>query len=213
MAILAGVLTMPVLALVLFRAWAAPEAAAHDSPQGAAVSATGDVAAPPLEIVSDQTHNEFMRRAEQAAADALERVQQEQSSARAAFERELRTQSGFSWPVLGGVTSPFGPRGSGFHHGVDIGCGLGAAIRASAAGQVVWAEPAAVYGNAVAIDHDNGYVTLYAHLSRIDVGVEQLVSRGSVIGLCGSTGHSTGPHLHFEIRKGGYVYDPTTLLR
>ena len=69
------------------------------------------------------------------------------------------------------------------------------------------------YGNRVMIDHGNGFVTLYAHLSSISVGVGQTVNRGDVVGRMGSTGRSTGTHLHFEIRKGGVLVDPLGYLR
>jgi murein DD-endopeptidase MepM/ murein hydrolase activator NlpD len=69
------------------------------------------------------------------------------------------------------------------------------------------------YGNRVMIDHGNGYVTLYGHMSRIDVTVGQTVNRGDRIGLEGSTGRSTGPHLHFEVRKGGATVNPLLYLK
>jgi murein DD-endopeptidase MepM/ murein hydrolase activator NlpD len=126
------------------------------------------------------------------------------------------SQIGFAWPVgsAASITSPFGPRGKGdFHHGTDIGCSLGEAIRASAPGRVQFVGEARVYGNTVFIAHQHDYFTLYAHMSEWLVPLGQYVQTGQVIGLCGSTGRSTGPHLHLEIRQGRYVVDPMTLLQ
>lgn len=121
---------------------------------------------------------------------------------------------GFNWPVSGShaITSPFGPRGKGFHHGADIACGMGQPIYAARAGRVTFATAARAYGNVVLIDHGGGYVTLSAHLSRIDVVPGQQVGRLQQIGLCGDSGKATGPHLHLELRHRGYVWDPVSFL-
>lgn len=100
------------------------------------------------------------------------------------------------------------------HRGLDIMCYLGDAIFASDSGVVIYAGPiGGGYGNLVAIDHGNGWLTLYAHLSAISVRCGQNVSRGQVIGACGSTGNSTGPHLHFEVRKGSAFVNPWQVLQ
>lgn len=93
------------------------------------------------------------------------------------------------------------------HLAIDIAAGAGAAVYAADSGVVVFAGPAlGGYGNMVMIDHGNGYQTLYAHMSQVSVGCGASVSQGQYIGLAGSTGHSTGPHLHFEVRYlGGFV--------
>lgn len=93
------------------------------------------------------------------------------------------------------------------HLGIDIGAGMGAAIYAADSGVVVFAGPAfGGYGNMILIDHGNGYQTLYAHLSQVSTGCGRSVSQGQLIGLSGSTGRSTGPHLHFEVRyQGGFI--------
>ena len=102
------------------------------------------------------------------------------------------------------VTSCFGPRWGRLHAGVDLAAPDGTPIRAAGAGMVVAAGPAEGYGNAVLIDHGNGYLTHYGHMSAIAVTVGQKVAAGEQIGNEGSTGHSTGPHLHFEVHAGLY---------
>lgn len=97
---------------------------------------------------------------------------------------------------------------SSSHQAVDIAASTGTPVLASAGGKVVKASWYSTYGNCVIIDHGNGQQTLYAHLSKINVGVGQTVSQGQQIGAVGSTGNSTGPHLHFEIRVGGSKVNP-----
>jgi murein DD-endopeptidase MepM/ murein hydrolase activator NlpD len=101
------------------------------------------------------------------------------------------------------VTSCFGPRWGRLHAGVDLAAPDGTPIVAAGAGVVVRAGAAEGYGNAVLIDHGNGFLTHYGHLSAITVTVGQHVTAGEQIGNEGSTGHSTGPHLHFEVHLGG----------
>ena len=102
------------------------------------------------------------------------------------------------------VTSCFGPRWGRMHEGVDLAAPSGTPIRAAGAGVVVAAGPADGYGNAVLIDHGNGYLTHYGHMSVVTVIAGQKVVAGQQIGNEGSTGHSTGPHLHFEVHDGHY---------
>jgi murein DD-endopeptidase MepM/ murein hydrolase activator NlpD len=104
----------------------------------------------------------------------------------------------------GSVTSCFGERWGRLHAGVDLAASSGTPIRAAGTGVVVAAGMADGYGNAVLIDHGNGYLTHYGHMSAITVTVGQHVQAGDQIGNEGSTGHSTGPHLHFEVHKGTY---------
>jgi len=115
---------------------------------------------------------------------------------------------GFVWPVDGVLTSAYGPRWGSFHAGIDIGAPGGAPIAAAAAGVVISAGWLGAYGNLVVIDHGGGVVTAYAHQSRIAVADGQRVGRGEVVGYVGSTGVSTGDHLHFEVRVGGSTRDP-----
>lgn len=117
----------------------------------------------------------------------------------------------FAWPISGLITQRF----SWYHSGVDIATAFGTPVLAADSGRVIvagWTDNTG-YGNRVMIDHGNGYVTLYGHMSRIDVVVGQTVARGNQLGLEGSTGRSTGPHLHFEIRRNGKVTDPLGYLR
>lgn len=124
----------------------------------------------------------------------------------------------FSWPVTGTITSPFGwrsnPFGGGpeFHQGLDIAAPMGTAVTAAAGGTVIMAQWYGGYGNYVLIDNGGGYSTGYGHLSAIYVSAGQVVARGQAIGAVGSTGQSTGPHLHFEIRIAGKPVDPAPRL-
>lgn len=118
------------------------------------------------------------------------------------------------WPVAGPVVSSFGWRihpilgYRKFHTGIDIAAGYGAAIHAAGSGRVIYATWMGGYGNVIIIDHGNGLSTLYAHQSSLAVGVGASVRRGQTIGAVGSTGFSTGPHLHFEVRVNGNPVDP-----
>lgn len=122
-------------------------------------------------------------------------------------------------PVDGGITSHFGYRssestsgvGSEDHKGIDIGAGYGQTVGASGAGEVTMAGWYGGYGKSVMIDHGGGLKTLYAHLSEILVSVGQLVSQMEAIGRVGSTGNSTGPHLHFGVMQDGVWVDPRSI--
>lgn len=124
--------------------------------------------------------------------------------------------SNFQWPVPSCtlITSRFGYRvapttgASTYHGGLDIGAGMGASIVAAGAGDVIYAGANGGYGNCVMIDHGNGVVTVYAHMSSIGVSYGQYVTAGQYVGAVGSTGVSTGPHCHFEIRINGAQTDP-----
>ena len=120
--------------------------------------------------------------------------------------------AGLIWPARGPVTSEYGYRWGRLHAGIDIGAGTGAPIYAAKSGQVIQAGSMGGYGNVVVIDHGGGFTTLYAHQSRIATSNGASVSRGQVIGYVGSTGHSTGPHLHFETRVNGEPQNPRRYL-
>ena len=122
------------------------------------------------------------------------------------------------WPVNGQIVSRFGQRSDPFsgegalHWGVDITAGTGTPVHAAADGVVADAEYSPGYGRMVVIDHGNGMRTLYGHMSRLATVPGQEVRRGEVIGYAGSTGHSTGTHLHFEVRVGGTAVNPAPYL-
>jgi murein DD-endopeptidase MepM/ murein hydrolase activator NlpD len=118
------------------------------------------------------------------------------------------SNSGFMWPVNAPITSPFGWRWGRMHEGIDLGAAYGTPIAAAAAGVVIYAGWEGGYGNLVVIDHGGGIATAYGHQSQIAVSVGQSVAQGQTIGHVGSTGHSTGPHLHFEVRVNGQAVDP-----
>lgn len=124
-----------------------------------------------------------------------------------------RLQRAFRWPVRGPISSRYGWRWGRLHEGVDIAVPRGSPVRAAAAGRVVYARWGGGYGYMVEVDHGRGVVTRYAHLSRIVVREGQYVARGQVVALSGNTGHSTGPHLHFELRYRGRAVDPLPYLR
>ncbi len=111
-------------------------------------------------------------------------------------------------PTNGSFTSPFGPRWGRLHAGIDIAAPIGTPIYAADTGSVRIAGPMGGYGNYTCIQHSSAMSTCYGHQSRIGVSVGQSVKQGQVIGAVGNTGHSTGPHLHFEVRINGNPVDP-----
>jgi len=175
-----------------------------------------------LEAEFEQQRREL--EAEKARIDGLV------SDLQAQYDREARGLGGgsgiFRWPERGPITQGFGctdflgePYDPScptlhFHTGIDIGCAFGTPIAAADAGIVAYVNYGwgGGYGNFVLITHGNGYSTLYAHLSSIAVAAGQPVGRGQVIGAEGSTGFSTGPHLHFEIRLNGAYQNPLSYL-
>jgi len=120
--------------------------------------------------------------------------------------------SGFIWPVNGPVVSGYGMRWGRLHEGIDISASSGTPIWAAASGTVIHAGWLGGYGNLVVVDHGDGLATAYAHASAILVGVGQQVSQGESLSLVGSTGNSSGPHLHFEVRVNGVAVDPLLYL-
>jgi lipoprotein NlpD len=119
---------------------------------------------------------------------------------------------GLLWPVSGLINSSFGPRGASFHDGVDIAAEEGTAIAAVERGEVVYSDQLRGYGNIVIIRHAGGIASVYAHNQVNLVREGQQVGRGEVIAKVGSTGRTTGPHLHFEIRKNNAAQDPLRYL-
>jgi murein DD-endopeptidase MepM/ murein hydrolase activator NlpD len=161
----------------------------------------------------------------QAEADALSKSESsiqalilaKEAAARASrggdnFSPGRVSGAGLIWPVGGPVTSGYGMRWGRMHQGIDIGAGYGTPIHAAKAGVVIFVGQMSGYGNVVIVDHGGGFSTLYAHQSRLGASDGASVSQGDVIGYVGSTGHSTGPHLHFETRVNGSPQDPRRYL-
>ena len=164
----------------------------------------------------------------QATLDALEaeerRIEQQVKQLQKQLEEQMAAEGknyntnpgGYIWPVdsryitstVGGRTSP-GGIGSTNHKGTDIGrVGYTSSVYAAKAGTVIISQKSSSYGNYIVISHGSGNTTLYAHLSSRKVSVGDVVQQGQVIGITGSTGHSTGPHLHFEITENGVRINP-----
>jgi murein DD-endopeptidase MepM/ murein hydrolase activator NlpD len=133
--------------------------------------------------------------------------------------RRIAAQLPLTRPMNSPITSGYGARLDPFlgrpamHTGVDFRAPSGSLAKATAGGTVITAEYTGGYGNMVEIDHGNGITTRYGHLSEIDVVVGQVVAKGAVIGRTGSTGRSTGPHLHYEVRVDGAAIDPMTYIK
>lgn len=157
--------------------------------------------------------------AEEAAVQAL--IQRREAEARARASRSVGTfvgdggrvsAAGLVWPVRGRVTSEYGWRWGRMHQGIDIAAPTGTPIVAAKSGVVIQAGRMGGYGNVVIIDHGGGFSTVYAHQSRIGTRTGQSVQQRQIIGYVGSTGHSTGPHLHFETRVNGKAQNPRRYL-
>jgi len=153
---------------------------------------------------------------EEIAADLRAQIAQEIAEATGgvalpAGPMQSPSAAGFIWPVEGTVTSGFGYRWGRMHEGIDISVPEGTPIRAAADGTVILEQSeyeSGGYGNYTCIDHGGGLSTCYAHQSSFAASVGARVSQGDVIGYSGNTGHSTGPHLHFEVRINGAPTDP-----
>ena len=151
-----------------------------------------------------------------------ERIARELEEARRQAELDARlgqiSEGGWVWPAAGNVGSGFGMRlhpilgYSRMHNGLDVGCSMGDPIWSATEGIVTIAESYGGYGNAIVVQHANSTASLYAHLTGFNVNVDQYVFTGDQIGTCGTTGLSTGPHLHFEIRLSGTPVDPRPYL-
>jgi murein DD-endopeptidase MepM/ murein hydrolase activator NlpD len=153
----------------------------------------------------DRKHVENLQ-AESAQLTARIRAAQARSSS--AQVSRPASSAGFIWPTSGTLTSGFGWRWGRMHEGIDVAAPTGTPIAAAASGTVIHAGWMGGYGNLVVIDHGNGLATAYGHQSSIAVASGTYVSQGQTIGYVGSTGHSTGPHLHFEVRVNGSPVDP-----
>ena len=155
------------------------------------------------------------RQAARAAAAATAAAAAAQSSGgQGASDNWVQGTGQLGWPVSGEITSPYGYRvhpiwgTTIYHSGIDIGVDEGTPVHAADGGVVVWSGWMGGYGYAVVIDHGNGLSTLYGHNSELAVDEGQSVAKGQVISYAGSTGNSTGPHVHFEVRVNGDPVDP-----
>ena len=159
---------------------------------------------------SRDTREEYLQEVDALAAESasLAAAIREAQAGASSTGTGTPSASGFIWPVNGTVVSGFGWRWGRMHEGIDISASSGTPIWAAAAGIVIHAGWLGGYGNLVVVDHGNGLATAYAHASAILVGVGQQVSQGETLSLVGSTGNSSGPHLHFEVRVNGAAVDP-----
>ncbi len=175
---------------------------------------TGEIEAQSREEASIQA----LLNSEAAKAAATRRASRDASATSAASGAAASDSggrisgAGMRWPASGSVTSEFGYRWGRLHAGIDIGAGTGAPIRAAKSGTVIFSGVQSGYGNAIIIEHGGGLTTLYGHQSRLVARDGDEVSTGDLIGYVGSTGHSTGPHLHFETRIGGSPQNPRRYL-
>ena len=149
-----------------------------------------------------------------AAAAAAAAATAQSSGGQGASDNWVQGTGQLGWPVSGEITSPYGYRvhpiwgTTIYHSGIDIGVDEGTPVHAADGGVVVWSGWMGGYGYAVVIDHGNGLSTLYGHNSELAVDEGQSVAKGQVISYAGSTGNSTGPHVHFEVRVNGDPVDP-----
>ena len=154
------------------------------------------------------------RQAARAAAAAAAVAAAQSSGGQGAADNWVQGTGQLGWPVSGEITSPYGYRvhpiwgTTIYHSGIDIGVDEGTPVHAADGGVVVWSGWMGGYGYAVVIDHGNGLSTLYGHNSELAVDEGQSVAKGQVISYAGSTGNSTGPHVHFEVRVNGDPVDP-----
>ena len=145
----------------------------------------------------------------QAQSAALSaKIRSAQSSSIVPAPTGAASAAGFVWPVHGVITSGFGWRWGRMHEGVDLAVSTGTPVVAAKAGVVIVAGWMGGYGNLVVVDHGGGVATAYGHNTSVTVGVGQQVEQGQLIAYSGSTGHSTGPHVHFEVRINGGAVDP-----
>jgi len=145
---------------------------------------------------------------EKVIKEPVDRIVVQGTKAEVAFRGTGR----FAWPITGQISSSFGKRGGEYHTGLDISSSRGTPIHVSNSGTVSFAGRSGGYGNLVIVDHGGGITTYYAHTDSYSVKAGDAVEKGDVIAKVGSTGRSTGPHLHFEIRIGGTPQNPINYL-
>lgn len=149
-----------------------------------------------------------MRDLQAQSAALAAKIRSAQSSSVVPAPTGAASAAGFVWPVHGILTSGFGWRWGRMHEGIDLAVANGTPVVAAAAGTVIVAGWMGGYGNLVVVDHGGGISTAYGHNTSVTVGVGQQVAQGQLIAYSGNTGHSTGPHVHFEVRVNGAAVDP-----
>ena len=195
----------------------APPAAADETVQEGTVSPTGGEQHEPttanlseaLEMIEERLSTR------RSSIDLLAETMRREFPGAASYASDSAPHTTPSiWPAAGYVSSPYGLRfnGTEFHQGIDIAADMGAPIVATADGVVTAAGWNGGYGNMVDVDHGGGIVTRYGHASTVAVTVGQQVRRGEVIAYVGSTGRSTGPHVHYEVRVDGQPVNPAGYL-
>jgi murein DD-endopeptidase MepM/ murein hydrolase activator NlpD len=151
---------------------------------------------------------DHMRELQAQSAELGARIRSAQSSAVIPGPTGAASAAGFVWPVHGILTSGYGWRWGRMHEGIDLAVASGTPVVSAASGTVIVAGWLGGYGNLVVVDHGNGVSTAYGHNTSVTVGVGQSVAQGQLIAYSGNTGHSTGPHVHFEVRINGSPVDP-----
>lgn len=178
-----------------------------DNPEGLQIGDT-------LIIPANEASLEAAMREQSTSRTAVRSVSVSSSSSdTGTVSRSTREAPRFIWPTTEGwISSPFGPRKSGFHYGLDIAVVTGTPLKAIASGTVEFSGWRGGYGRAVILDHGEGWKSLYAHASSLKVSKGQQVSQGTVVALSGSTGNTTGPHVHLEIIKDDKKLNPINYL-
>lgn len=169
----------------------------------------GEAQGGPLQLLTTGPGNQVDPRFAQLGASLERMTALEQGLA--AIPNTMPSNLAMSSSSFGYRRDPF-TGAAAFHPGIDFPGPIGSPIFAAATGKVVWAGPRSGYGNCVEIDHGNGLMTRYGHMSRVEAHVGEMVTAGAEIGKIGSTGRSTGPHLHFEVRVNGNAVNPRPFL-
>ena len=195
----------------------APPAAADETVQEGTVSPTGGEQHTPTTADLSEALEMIEKRlsTRRSSIDLLAETMRREFPGAASYASDSAPHTTPSiWPAAGYVSSPYGLRfdGTEFHQGIDIAADMGAPIVATADGVVTAAGWNGGYGNMVDVDHGGGIVTRYGHASALAVTVGQQVRRGEVIAYVGSTGRSTGPHVHYEVRVDGQPVNPAGYL-
>ena len=182
----------------------------HHPAQGGPEGDSFSVMAPDLTSILDDLAAKIKDR--EAQLGVLENLIVTSNLSRKVIPDGRPIASGWISSYFGSRVDPFNGHGE-FHRGIDFATAQGTQVVAAASGLVTWSRERFGYGNTVEINHGNGYVTRYAHNEKLLVEEGQIVQKGQPISLVGSTGRSTGPHLHFEVLKDGHQVDPAKFVR